>query len=69
MLDIIKSSENYLLDDIASKIMTLCEKYKIRLTPSEYEQLINNYVSKCVDNIDLGLLMQLAENIVRQNGN
>lgn len=53
-------------NNITTMIMNKCEDHNIRLTPSEYRQLIEDYKNKFINNIDTCSLIQLAENIIRK---
>lgn len=53
-------------NQIKSKIFKVCEEHKIRLTPSEYETLVNDYFNHYIENIDVCSVIQLSENIEKR---
>lgn len=55
------------MENIEKMIIQKCEDHKIRLTPNEYKQLVIDYEKKYIQNIDLNILTQLADNIIRRN--
>lgn len=52
---------------IYNKIIELCESHKIRLTPKEYDQLVNEYINTFIENISVVDIIKIAEFIERRN--
>ena len=52
---------------IKAEIMKVCERHKIRLTPKEFEELVDNYMRRFVTNIDIPNLIRLSEYVIRRN--
>lgn len=52
---------------IKAEIMKECERHKIRLAPKEFEELVDNYMSRFVTNIDVPSLIKLSEYVIRRN--
>ena len=52
---------------IKAEIMKECERHKIRLAPKEFEELVDNYMSRFVTNIDIPSLIKLSEYVIRRN--
>ena len=52
--------------DVRNTILTISEEYSIRLTPSEFEILVDDYWNRYINNIDISGLIQLSENVKRR---
>lgn len=50
-----------------NKIIELCENHKIRLTPKEYDQLVDDYINTFIENISVVDIIKIAEFIERRN--
>lgn len=50
-----------------NKIMKVVETHKIRLTPTEYEELITDYMNKFYTDVSVADILQISLNIVRRN--
>ncbi len=55
-------------ESMKAKIIKVCEDHKIRLTPSELDELTMDYLNKFVFNISITDLIRLGEYVVRRNG-
>lgn len=55
------------MEEIRNKIMKVCEEHKIRLTPSEYQKLVEDYVNHFITNISIPDLIQLSDNVKRRS--
>lgn len=50
-------------NDVRQQVLNIANKYKLRLTPVEFEELVDMYIQKYMKNIDLTSLLKLTENI------
>lgn len=52
---------------IKAKIMKICEEHKIRLTPLEYNELIDDYINHFINSISVVDVIQLSDNVRRRH--
>ena len=63
MKDIIIARDIFSREDLYKQIQVVVEKYKIRLTPSEYKELEKMYIKNFVEQIDADALIKIAEDL------
>lgn len=49
------------------KIMKVVEEHQIRLTPTEYEELVTDYINKFYYNVSIVDIIQISDNIKRRH--
>ena len=64
---IVPTPEKQLINNIKAMIMKKVEAHKIRLTPSEFSELINSYLDRFINDVDLQAIMQISDDIIRRN--
>ena len=55
------------IDPVKVMIMEVCEAHHIRLTPKEYDELVRDYKNKYILKVDVGSILQIAQNIEKRN--
>lgn len=67
MFDIIPTQSEQIMQQFEHRIMQKAISHKIRLTPVEYQQMVNKYIDTYFNNVDIESLLQIAQNICKEN--
>lgn len=67
MFDIIPTQSEQIMQQFEHRIMQKAISHKIRLTPVEYQQMVNKYIDAYFNNVDIESLLQIAQNICKEN--